>query len=256
MGWSKNVDLPRFDHESHEILYYVGCTPSYDTRAQNIALALLRLFNAANVAFGVLGESEPCSGEEILSVGHKPYFREIAETTGRVFKESDVSKIVTSDPHSYDAFRNHYPSLEQDQISPFHYTQFLNHLLESNRLKFRKAFDRKVTFHDPCYLARHNNEIDSPRRVLSAIPGLEFVEMQNIGIDTLCCGGGGGRMWLETEAGERFSDLRVEEALDCGAQVIATACPYCISCLEDSVKANRHTDLVVMDIAEIAALSI
>lgn len=256
MGWAKNIDLPQFDPDLHEILYYVGCTPSYDTRAQNIAHALLRLFNAAGIAFGMLGESEPCSGEEILSVGHKPYFKEVAETAKRVFEESGVTKLVTTDPHSYDVFRNHYQSLEQNQISPFHYTQYLNQLLDSKRLVFRKPFERKVTFHDPCYLSRHNHEIDSPRQVLAAIPGLQFVEMDKVGSDTLCCGGGGGRMWLETKAGERFSDLRVEEALVSGAQVIATACPYCIACLEDSVKAGGHKDLVIMDIAEIAASAI
>ncbi|MBL7163652.1 MAG: 4Fe-4S dicluster domain-containing protein [Anaerolineales bacterium] len=254
-NWAKNLDLPIFDPEEHEILYYVGCTASYDTRAQKVAHAVVSLLNAAGVPFGTLGEDEPCSGEEVLSVGHKHYFREMADNATKAFKEGGITQIVTTDPHSYDAFKNHYGNA----IQPFHYTQYLANLIEEGRLTLpapRSPLPAKVTFHDPCYLSRHNDEIEAPRKVLNAIPGVELVEMPNIAEDTLCCGGGGGRMWLETEPGERFSDLRVEEALSTGAQLLATSCPYCIACLEDSVKAQGITELVVMDVAEIAALAI
>jgi Fe-S oxidoreductase len=251
-AWAKNLTLPSFDPKEHEILYYVGCTASYDTRAQKVAQSLTNLLQAAGVSFGTLGDDEPCSGEEVLSVGHKAYFQELAGKATRLFQERGVTKLVTTSPHSYDVFKNHYP----DSIQPLHYTQYLAGLIDEGRLEFNKPLERTIAFHDPCYLSRHNNEVEAPRKVLSAIPGVELVEMENNGADTLCCGGGGGRMWLETEAGERFSDIRIEEALDSGAALVATACPYCIACLEDSLKTKGIENLAIMDVAEIAAIAI
>jgi Fe-S oxidoreductase len=251
MNWAANLDLHEFDPAQHEVLYYVGCAASYETRAQKIALALVEIFQKSGVAFGILGEEEPCSGEEVLSVGHKPYFQEISEKAAETLKSRGVTRLITTDPHSYDSFKNHYPNTFQ----PLHYTQYLDELLTQNRLSL-KYLDVTITYHDPCYLARHNAEMISPRRVLSAIPGVKLVEMENIVEDTLCCGGGGGRMWIDTAAGERFSDLRVVEALETGAKILATACPYCISCLEDSVKGQTIENLAVKDIAEIVALAL
>jgi Fe-S oxidoreductase len=207
------------------------------------------------VAFGILGDDEPSSGAEVLDVGHKPYFREIAQHTAEVLREKGVTRLITTSPHSFDAFKNHYPHVGEG-FRPMHYTQYLAELIDARRLTFEEPVALSVTFHDPCYLARHNDEVEAPRRVLAAIPGLTLVEMENHGIDTLCCGGGGGRMWLETAAGERFSDFRAQDALRTGAGVLATACPFCIACLEDSLKAQKIKDLVVMDIAEIAALAL
>jgi Fe-S oxidoreductase len=253
-AWAKDLSPPKFDPSQHELLYYVGCTASYDNRAQKVARALVEIFNAAEVPFGTLGEDEPCSGEEVLSVGHKPYFHEIAEKAGQVFEQHQVTRLVTSDPHSYDAFKQHYPRA----IQPLHYTQYLAQLVDQGRLDLKSVaadFKAKVTYHDPCYLSRHNHETEAPRRVLEALPGVTLVEMENTGVDTLCCGGGGGRMWLETEAGERFSDLRVAEALDTGADILVTACPYCIACIEDSVKGQGIKDLAVLDLAEVVAMA-
>jgi len=254
--WAKDLGLPEFQPAKHEILYYVGCTTSFDTRAQKIARALIAIFNSADVYFGVLGEMEPCSGEEVLSVGHKTYFKDIATHVTNTFNDHGITEVVTTSPHSYDVFRNHYQVVGQDLFSSLHYTQYLDQLIRDERLSLSQTYERKITYHDPCYLSRHNQDIVSPRRVLSAIPGVELVEMENVGEDTLCCGGGGGRMWLETDIGERFSDLRIEEALATGADVLATACPYCISCLEDSLKARGIENLAVMDVAEIAAIAL
>ncbi|MEW6716467.1 MAG: (Fe-S)-binding protein [Chloroflexota bacterium] len=254
--WGQNLNIPIFNPEQHEILYYVGCTASYDTRAQKIARSMVHLLNVAEVSFGTLGEDEPCSGEEVLSVGHTPYFREIANHCAQVFSDRGITHLITTDPHSYDVFQHHYPNSGRSNLLPHHYTQYFVNLLEDGRLQFNKPVERKITFHDPCYLSRHNSEIKAPRQVLDAIPGVELVEMKNVGVDTLCCGGGGGRMWLETEVGERFSDLRVKEALECGADILATACPYCVTCLEDSLKSQGIQTLSVMDIAEIAALAL
>jgi Fe-S oxidoreductase len=129
-------------------------------------------------------------------------------------------------------------------------------LFDDGRLKFEGAFPKRVTFQDPCYLGRHNGEYGAPRRILGAIPGLELVEMPNAYEDGLCCGGGGGRMWLETSPGDRFSDLRIREAAGTGAEILATACPFCIVCLEDSAKVMRLEHLNTLDVVEIAALAI
>jgi Fe-S oxidoreductase len=252
MLWAKNLDLPTFDAAQHEILLYVGCTASYDQRVQRVARAVIRLLKAAGARFGVLGEAEPCCGEAVLNVGHGPYFQEIAHQTARVFRERGVTRLVAISPHCYDVFKNHYPQLNES-LTPIHYTQYLAALIEDGRLQLTRPVERKVTYHDPCYLARHNGEVAAPRRVLQAIPGVELVEMKNVGPDTLCCGGGGGRMWLETAAGERFSDIRVKEALTTEASVLATACPFCVVCLEDSVKSQKIHALTVLDIAELAA---
>jgi Fe-S oxidoreductase len=213
------------------------------------------VLRAAGIRFAVLGVEEPCCGEAALSVGHQPYFEEIAAHTAQVFQERGVKRLVAISPHCYDVFKNHYPSYSVD-FQPLHYTQLLDELVEAGRLKFKHPLEARLTFQDPCYLGRHNGEYRAPRRVLEAIPGVELVEMADSGEAALCCGGGGGRMWLETAPGERFSDLRVKGAVETGAGYLATACPFCIVCLEDSAKGMKLEKLQVLDIAEIAALAL
>jgi Fe-S oxidoreductase len=253
--WAADLDLPRFDPTEHELLFYVGSTAAYDRRTQQVARALVRVLHAAGVAFGVLGNDEPPSGADVWDVGHRPIFEEIAAATAEVFREVGVTRLVTTSPHAYDVFKNHYPNVNAD-FEALHYTQCLAELLEAGRLSLEAPVEVTAAFHDPCYLARHNAETEAPRRVLSAVPGLRLVEMESAGVDTLCCGGGGGRMWQETAAGERFADLRVKEALAAEVDVLVTACPYCIACLEDSLKARGIEALRVMDVAEIVAKSV
>lgn len=256
-GWAKNLDIPAFNPQEHEILLYSGCTASYDRRAQNIARALVRILQSAGVRFGYLGEDEPCCGEAVLSVGHKPYFLEIAQFTSTLFQERGVTDLVTISPHCYDVFKNHYPAAAgSNGITPHHYTRYLRRLIDDGRLKFDGHLDAQVTFQDPCYLGRHNSEYQAPRKILAAIPGIELVEMQNHGQDALCCGGGGGRMWLETPACERFSDLRVEQAAQTRADYLVTACPFCAVCMEDSAKMKKGKSPQVLDVAEIVALAL
>ncbi len=250
--WAQKIDLPLFDANQHEILLYVGCTPSYDRRAQQISYALVNCLKKAGITFGILGEDEPCCGESVLSLGHKPYFLELVTQATNIFQERGVGKVVTISPHCYDVFLNHYPN-SNNGFAPLHYTQLLDSLIQEGQLTISQSFDHRVSFHDPCFLGRWNNEYEAPRRILGEIPGLTLVEMERHGQEALCCGGGGGRMWMETPIGERFSDERVLEAQATGADKIATACPYCITCLEDSIKAQGLENLEVLDIAEILA---
>jgi len=247
--WAKGLDVKSFE-PGDEALYYVGCTPSYDSRTQKVARALVALFRQAGVAFGTLGEDEPCCGDAAYGLGQQDYVRRIVDANVELFSQRGVQTLVTTSPHCYDMFRNQYPA--QAGLRPLHYSQYLAALVDEGRLRFDKPFEARVTFHDPCYLSRRNGVQAEPRQVLAAIPGLELVEMARSGEGTLCCGGGGGRMWMETKAGERFADLRVEEALDSGAEILVTACPHCIACLEDGVKLSGR-DLRVMDLAELAA---
>jgi Fe-S oxidoreductase len=254
-AWARGLDLPVFDPQIHDVLLYIGCTSSYDRRAQKIAIALVTVMNAAGVKFGTLGQEEPCCGESALSVGNLRYFEEIAQKTAMVFKEKKVTDLVVISPHCYDVFKNHYPQVGIE-LKPLHYTQYLAGLIAGGRLKLEGNLQQRVTFQDPCYLGRHNGEYEAPRSILKAIPGLELVEMSANHSEGLCCGGGGGRMWLETVNAERFSNLRARDAESTGAGILATACPFCIVCLEDSTRSLGLDNLRVLDIAEIAALAL
>ena len=152
-------------------------------------------------------------------------------------------------------FRNHYPNINES-FEPLHYTEYIANLIEADRLTLVGNHSSKISFHDPCLLGRVNELTDPPRAILETVPDAHVIEMPHSGPDTLCCGGGGGRMWMETPPGERFSDLRVQEALDVGADIIATACPLCISCLEDSIGSMGVTKLKVRDIAEITQMAL
>lgn len=251
-AWANDLAIPKFDPTAHDLLFYAGCTASFDRRAQQIARALVKLLRAAGVRFGYLAEEEPCCGEAALSVGHIPNFQEIAAKTAHIFREHNVRRLVTVSPHCYDVFRNHYPQTELGvDFTPLHYTQYLVDLINKGRLQFNQPLGRRIAFQDPCYLGRHNGEYRAPRRLLESIPAVELLEMPLHGKESLCCGGGGGRMWLETPAGERFADRRVQQALDIEADTLVTACPFCLVCLEDSQKQLKNGHMQVLDVAEI-----
>ncbi len=255
MDWAEGLELQIYDRSKHEILLYFGCTASYDSRAQSVARAIVQLLRAADVSFGILGEDEPCCGEAVLRLGHSPYFKDVAQHAIDVFEKNKVGKLVALSPHCYDVFKNHYPR-GNESFEPIHYTEYITDLIEGNRLTLKGSLSSNITFHDPCLLGRVNEITHFPRAILETVPEAHVIEMPHSGPDTLCCGGGGGRMWMETPPGERFSDLRVQEALDVGADIMATACPLCISCLEDSIGSMGVTTLKVRDIAEIAQMAL
>lgn len=249
--WAADLDLPLFDPAQHEILLHVGCAGAYDRRAGRVARAVVTLLRAAGVPFGVLGDDEPCCGETALSLGHEAYFDEIAEMATQTFRDHGVKQLVTISPHCYDALKR-----GEEEAVVLHITDLLANLVQDGRLTFEQTLPRRVTFHDPCYQARRYDACAAPRELLLSIPGLQLMEMAHNRGDTVCCGGGGGRMWLETDPGERFADLRVAEAVGTGAEWLVTTCPFCVSCLEDSVKGQQLTELRVLDVAEVAAMAL
>ncbi len=248
-------DLPvRFlaDEPGAEYLYFVGCTPSYDPRVQKVTQALVRTFNQAGVEFGILGQEESCCGSEVRRLGEAGLFEMLVEENMELWQGYGVKKIVTTSPHCYNTLKKDYPS---DGLELMHYTQLVARLLEEGRLTFKGELNKTVTFHDPCYLGKHNQIFDAPRAILQHIPGLKLVEMDRSREKSLCCEGGGGRMWLEgTNIEVRLAHQRVEEAVDTGAEILATACPFCVLTLDDAAKMRGLEErLQVVDIMDLVA---
>jgi Fe-S oxidoreductase len=237
--------------EGMEYLWFVGCYYSYDPRLKKVAAATARLLQRAGVGFGILGERESCCGESIRKTGAESVFRELARENIKTFIDHGVKKIVVGSPHCFHSLTTEYPEF-MVKFEVVHVTQLLAELVRAGRLKLAKPYPKRVTFHDPCYLGRHNGVFDEPRELLRAVPGLDLVEMRSSRQDSLCCGGGGGRIWMETPRGERFSDLRLGQADEVQAEVLATSCPYCVTMFEDS-RLNRADEdsLAVKDVTEI-----
>lgn len=249
-AWAEGLSVNEYV-EGMDILYFPGCYLSYDPRLKRVAKATASILNAAEVEFGILGAKENCCGESIRKTGDEELFKRLAKENIKTFVEHGVKKILVSSPHCYHTFTNEYPEFRV-QFEVIHISQFLFQLAREGRLPLAKDYGKRVAYHDPCYLGRHNGIYDEPRRVLSMVPGLELVELPDCRSDSLCCGGGGGRVWMETHKGERFSDLRIAQALDAGAEVLATSCPYCITMLEDSrVTTNVSDKIQIKDITEI-----
>ena len=250
-AWAQGLSVKEFE-EGTEYLYFPGCYLCYDPRLKKVAVATANILLKVGVDFGILGPKENCCGESIRKTGDEELFRQLAKENIKTFIEHGVKKIIVNSPHCYHTFKNEYPEF-MVHFEVVHITQLLLELVKEGKLQFKKEYNKKVTYHDPCYLGRHNGIFDEPRELLKSIPGLELVEMPDSREDGLCCGGGGGRIWMETVKGERFSDIRVEQAVDVGAQVLATCCPYCIANFEDSklTVGGRCEGLEIKDITEI-----
>ena len=249
-NWAKDLGIKEFD-ETTEVLYFPCCYPSYDPRLKKVSQATANILNKAGVDFGILGSKEMCCGESVRKAGNETLFKRLAKDNIKTFIDSGVKKIVVSSPHCYHTFKNEYSEFKVS-FEVVHISQYIFELINEGRLTISKEYAKKVTYHDPCYLGRHNGVYDEPRGILKKIPGLELTEMFESREDSLCCGMGGGRAWMETEKSERFSNLRVEQAIGVGAQVLATACPYCVSALEDSKLVTNHADdIEIKDITEI-----
>ena len=253
--WAKDLNVKPYTRGT-EILYFSCCIPAYDPQVKRVARATASILSKAGVDFGILGTKEVCCGESARKAGQENLFQSLAKRNIAAFSGAGVKKIVVTSPHCYNTFKNEYPELGGN-FEVVHFSQYLLELIKEGKIKFTKELKRKVTYHDPCYLGRHNGIYDEPRQVLKSIPGLELVEMPDYRENSLCCGGGGGRIWMETKKGERFSDIRLEQALGVGANVLALACPYCMLNFEDSVLSADKSELIqVKDIAELVLESI
>jgi Fe-S oxidoreductase len=240
-----------------EALWFVGDYGSYHPRVQPVSRALANILNALNVDFGILGFEETSDGDSQRLAGERGLFEMLAAKNARVLAQYEFGEIITGDPHAYNAFKNAYPALGI-AYPVRHYTEFLFERIEQLKPLLKRELNALVTYHDPCYLGRVNGVYEAPRRLLSAIPGVELVEMSHSRSTSLCCGGGGGGMWLDgfqwEKAHTRLSEWRVREAVAAGADVLAVACPYEAPRFEDAAKmVQKAGRLQVKDIAELLA---
>ena len=249
--WASDLGIKPFSSQEHEVLYFPCCVPAYDPKLGSVARATALLLRSAGVAFGILGERESCCGESVRKAGHESLFESLMKGNLAAFKESGVKEIIVTSPHCLTTFKEDYPGLT-GETRVLHFAQVLAELAAKGKLPFKKALQKKIVYHDPCYLGRHNGIYDEPRIVLGSIPGVTLMDEVECRENSLCCGGGGGRIWMETLKGERFSDILVEQAVEMGAEVLVTACPYCLLNFKDSVvTSNREGTLEVKDISEV-----
>ena len=250
--WAKDLGIKQFT-AGIEILYFPCCIPSYDPDVKIVAQSTATILNKLEVDFGLIGSEAKCCGESIRKAGYEDIFQSLAQSNVTLFNNNEVKTIIVSSPHCYHTFKNEYPELG-GEFQVIHFAQYLASLIDQGKLNFSKEINKKVIYSDPCYLGRHNDIYDEPRKVLQSIPGLELIEFPDSREESICCGGGGGRIWMETAKEERFSDIRVEQAVEKGAEIIAVACPYCFLNYRDSVLSTGKADVIqVKDISELVA---
>ena len=250
--WSQGLNVKPVS-QGADVLFYVGCTSAYDPRVQSVPKSLAMVLEKAGVNFGVLGDEEGCCGSEVYGMGEKGLFEFLVEENMKAFNKYGVKQVVTSCPHGFHAFKNRY---NQTSFEPLHHTQFLAKLIETGKLTFSKNVDKKVIYHDPCFLGKQNNIYEEPRKVVQSVPGVKLLEFDRNRARSVCCEGRGGRMWVDIP-GERLAETRVKDAAEAEAEILAVACPYCLLTFEDAVKTTGlEGKLQIMDIAELLALAL
>ena len=251
--WIGDLDVPRLrDKGSAEYLFFVGCSGSFDDRNSDVVRAVCRLLNTAGVDFAVLGTEEGCCGDPTRRVGNEYLFQMQAQQNIAAFQKYGVKKIITACPHGYNILRNEYPDFGLEDVEVHHHSELLAELVADGRLKLKPGAEAKITFHDSCYLGRHNDVYEAPREVLGSIEGIRQVEMDRSGRAGFCCGAGGGRMFMEEDLGTRINHERINEVAATGADEVCTACPFCLTMLGDAIKeTDRSEQLRARDLAEI-----
>lgn len=247
----KNAGVPTYeDNPQADILYWPGCSGAFDCRNQKVAKAVVQLLQAAGVNFAILGNEEKCCGDSARRLGNEYLFYSLAMENIEVMKGYGIKKIVTQCPHCFNVLKNEYPQFGAD-FEVLHHSEFLLELVRSGKIALHPVADQTIAFHDSCYLGRYNQIYDQPRELLRAA-GLEIREMAHAFENSFCCGAGGGRMWLEEKEGERINMMRAREALAVNPDIVGTACPFCLSMLDEGITtANGNNKTETLDVAEI-----
>ena len=252
--WAKDLNVDVVDPGSpfdHEYLYWVGCAGSFDDKNKKVTQSMAKLLERAGVDVAILGPSEMCTGDSARRSGNEYLFQMLAMPNIEMMNGMGVKKIITQCPHCFNTLKNEYPQLGGN-YEVVHHSEFLEYLIDSGKLDMRNAsLEDRITYHDSCYLGRHNDVYMAPRKVVGSIKGLQIVEMPRNGTKGMCCGAGGARMWMEESIGVKVNDERAQEALSTGASRVATACPFCYIMLDDGVKAAgaEEDQVKVADIA-------
>ena len=250
--WAEGLEVPIMATAPEiEVLFWVGCAGSFDNRYKKVSVAFAKLMNMADVKFAILGSEEKCTGDSARRIGNEYLAQTLMKENVATLNNYHVKKIVTSCPHCFHTLKKEYPAFGGN-YEVVHHTDFLAQLLKEGRLKPARETAVKLTYHDSCYLGRYNDVYDAPREILESVQGIELVEMEKSRSKGMCCGAGGGRMWMEEKEGKRVNIERTEQALATDAKVISTACPFCMTMMTDGVKAKEQSESVqVKDVAEI-----
>jgi Fe-S oxidoreductase len=251
-AWAEGLSVKTMAEDSNvDVLLWVGCAGSYDDRNKKVLRAFASLLKKANVKFAILGTEEQCTGDPARRIGNEYLYQTLAKTNVETLNRYQVKRIVTACPHCFNTIKNEYKDFG-GQYEVFHHSQFIARLISEGKIKPTKTVEETVTFHDSCYLGRWNNIYDQPREVIQSLPSVNLVEMKSNHDQSMCCGAGGGRMFMEETIGKRVNVARTEQALATNAGIVASSCPFCMTMITDGVKAKEMQDKVkVMDIAEL-----
>jgi Fe-S oxidoreductase len=248
--WAENINLKIMDEKKEvEYLYWTGCAGSFDYRNKKVSIALAKLLQLAGIEFGILGTEEKCCGDAARRTGNEYLFQQLAQENIEILQRYNFKKIITACPHCYNSLKHDYPQLG-GSFEVIHHTEILSDLIKKGKLHLTKK-DAAITYHDSCYLGRYNDIYQPPREILKNIPGLKLLEPKRNKEKSFCCGAGGGRMWMEETSDTRINQNRAEDILQTGAKLAATACPYCLTMLEDGLKALNIENIKALDISEI-----
>jgi Fe-S oxidoreductase len=256
--WANGLDIPTLaEKPDAEYLFFVGCAGSFDDRNKRTTQALAKVLAAAEVDFAILGAEEPCNGETARRIGNEYLFQSMAEMAVETLGGYNVKKIITNCPHCFNTFKNDYPQFDGN-YEVVHATELVDKLIAEGKIEFNMNGERVITFHDSCYLGRYNEVFEAPRNILKNVPGVTVREMERNGRFGMCCGAGGGRMWMEEDADKRVNLRRVEQALETNPDAVAVACPFCMTMIDDGLKAKgkEEDELPALDVMEIVAAAI
>ena len=250
--WAKDLGVKLMsDAKSSEYLYWVGCYGSFDERNKKVARAMVKILQAAQVNFAILGNEERCTGEPARRIGHEYLFQTLTQRNIETLKRYKVQKILTACPHCFNTIKHEYPQFD-GLFQVIHHTEFIQELIRTGRLRVSPEITQRIAYHDPCYLGRYNDIYDDPRALLRSLSRGPMVEMHLHKSKSFCCGGGGGRVWMEEHEGRRVNHLRVEQAMEVETEILASACPFCLTMFEDGVRAKGVQESVATkDIAEL-----